>query len=80
MDHLMVLRHYGRRQMVPDPRRVKEVRAYHLWQEALERIEPILVRKGIVRAKTLCAPHPNKFWSHGATVYQGGHYQERMEI
>jgi hypothetical protein len=47
-DHLLVLRHYGRRQMAPDRRRTKEVRAYYLWQEALERIEAVLVRKGIV--------------------------------
>ena len=68
-DHLLVLRHYGRRQMVPDPRRVKEVQAHTLWKEALERIEPVLVRKGIVRAKKLTTPHPNKFWAHGAVVH-----------
>lgn len=47
-DHLLILRHYGRRQMPPDPRRIKEIRAYKLWKEALERIEPVLIRKGIV--------------------------------
>lgn len=70
MDHFIVLRHYGRRQMPPDPRRTKEVRAHKLWKEALERIEPLLVRKGIVRARKLGTPHPNKFWSHGAIVYE----------
>ncbi len=49
MDHLLVLRHYGRRQMPPDPRRIKEGRAYKLWIEALQRIEAVLERKGIVR-------------------------------
>lgn len=68
-DHLLVLRHYGRRQMAPDPRRVKEVLANKLWNEALERIEPILVRKGIVRAKKITTNHPNKFWAHGVTVH-----------
>lgn len=53
MDHLRVLRHYGDRQMPPDPRRHKEMRAHDLWCEALDRIEPVLVRKGIV-ARTSC--------------------------
>ncbi len=47
-DHLLVLRHYGRRQMPPDYRRVKEARAYHLWNEALARMETTFIRKGIV--------------------------------
>lgn len=47
-DHLLVLRHYGRRNMPPDPRRVKEKRAHVLWHEALERLSPILERKGII--------------------------------
>lgn len=68
-DHLLILRHYGRRQMVPDPRRAKEVRADILWREAIERIEPVLIRKGIVRAKKLTTPYPNKFWSCGAVVH-----------
>jgi hypothetical protein len=48
-DHLLVLRHYGRRQMAPDPRRIKEARSHNLWVEALERLEAALIRKGIVR-------------------------------
>lgn len=68
-DHLLVLRHYGRRQMEPDSRRVKEMRAHTIWHEAMNRIEPVLVRKGIVRAKKLTTPYPNKFWVCGATVH-----------
>lgn len=49
MDHLLVLRHYGRRMLPPDARRPKELRAHTLWREALERLHPALVRKGIVR-------------------------------
>ena len=75
MDHLMVLRHYGRRQMPPDPRRAKEVRAHQLWSEALKRLEAALVRKGIVRAKKLTATQPNKFWVHGAIVYETTHHE-----
>lgn len=48
-DHLLVLRHYGRRRMPPDHRRVKEARACELWKEALQRLEDALERKGIVR-------------------------------
>lgn len=72
MDHLLVLRHYGRRMMPPDPRRVKEVRSFKLWKEALDRMEPLLVRKGIVRAKKFSTSCPNRFWAHGAIVYEGG--------
>lgn len=49
-EHLLVLRHYGRRHMAPDPRRVKEARASHLWREALERMSAVLERKGIIAA------------------------------
>lgn len=49
MDHILVLRFYGRRQMSPDPQRAKEMRAYSLWQEAMERIEDVLIAKGIVK-------------------------------
>lgn len=48
-DHFLVLRYYGVRNMPPDPRRPKEIRAARLWKEALERIEPVMIRKGIVR-------------------------------
>ena len=71
MDHLLVLRHYGKRQLPPDPRRVKEVRAFALWKEALERMEPVLVRKGIVRPK-LSLPQPGRYWAHTAVIYEGG--------
>ncbi len=47
-EHLLVLRHYGRRHLAPDPNRPKEVRSYYLWKEALERMRPVLERKGII--------------------------------
>ena len=49
-DHLLVLRHYGRRHMAPDKFRAKEKRAAHLWNEALGRIGEILISKGIVES------------------------------
>lgn len=71
MDHLLVLRHYGKRQMPPEPSRAKEARAAALWQEALERLEPVLVRKGIVRPK-LSLLRPGRYWAHTAVIYEGG--------
>lgn len=70
MDHLLVLRYYGKRCMPPDPRRAKEMRAHKLWKEALDRLDPHLMRKGIIRAKKLTTHRPNKFWAHGAVVYE----------
>ncbi|MCI5061306.1 MAG: hypothetical protein MRY79_09615 [Alphaproteobacteria bacterium] len=68
-DHLLVLRHYGRRQMAPDLRRRKEVLAHKLWHEALDRLEPVLVRKGIVRGKKSLTPRPHKLWAREAVVH-----------
>ena len=58
MSHLKVLRHYGRRKMPPDPYRVKEARAHEIWREALERLEPCLERKGIIKKW----PVSNSIW------------------
>lgn len=48
-EHMLVLRHYGRRQLAPDLKRVKEARAHKLWLEAMKRLEPVLIRKEIMR-------------------------------
>ncbi len=48
-DHLLVLRHYGRRRFPPDEHRHREMRAYEIWTEALERIGVVLERKGFVK-------------------------------
>ena len=73
-DHILVLRHYGRRQMAPDPRRVKEMRADKLWGEALNRLEPILIRKGIVAPKKTFDLggrdlKANESWSEEAVIH-----------
>jgi hypothetical protein len=65
-DHLLVLRHYGRRHMPPDMRRLKEQRAHELWTEALTRIESVLESKGIVEKRT--QPHMN--WVAEALVFE----------
>ncbi|MDP7141797.1 MAG: hypothetical protein QF692_08215 [Alphaproteobacteria bacterium] len=51
MDHLLVLRHYGKRLMAPDFTRVKEMRAHTLWHEALETLEDVLIEKRIVKKR-----------------------------
>ena len=56
-DHLLVLRHYGRRNMPPDLRRNKEARAFYLWEEAFERMEPVLERKGIIIKQNWVTKH-----------------------
>ena len=48
MDHLRVLHFYGRKGRAPRSWVHKEMRAHTLWKEALAKIEPILIRKGIV--------------------------------
>lgn len=50
-DHFLVLRHYGRRQYAPDQYRIKEARACRLWQEAMDHLEPVFIRKGIVQKR-----------------------------
>jgi hypothetical protein len=49
MDHLLVMRHYGQRLMPPDPRRIREVKAFHIWRESMDRLSEPLIRKGIVQ-------------------------------
>jgi len=48
MDHIRVLRHYGVRQIAPDPRYNREMRARTLWDEALVQLEEVLAAKKIV--------------------------------
>lgn len=65
-DHLLVLRHYGRRHMAPDPRRIKEVRAYKLWHEAFERMGPIMEKKGIIEIREPA----NEVWNINETFFE----------
>jgi hypothetical protein len=66
-DHLLVLRHYGRRHLPPDSRRVKEMRAYTLWAEALDRMELVMIRKGIVKPRNWL---PRENWVQDALIYE----------
>lgn len=65
-DHCLVLRHYGRRQLAPDPSRVKEVRAHKLWCEAMKRLEPVLIRKGIMNERNIFA---SSEWAKDVVVH-----------
>ncbi len=65
-DHLLVLRHYGRRHLAPDNRRAKEARAVQLWHEAMERISAVLETKGISEP----LHSPNHEWVKEAMLYE----------
>ena len=56
-DHVLVLRHYGKRKMPPDSRRIKEQRAAMLWDEAMDILEEALIAKAIVEPPCLNAWH-----------------------
>jgi hypothetical protein len=49
-DHLLVLRHYGRRGWPPDPYAPREKHAARLWGEAMNEMGPVLRAKGVVAA------------------------------
>ena len=49
LDHIHVLRWYGKREMRPDARREKEARAAMLWDDAMAIIGAELEKKGMVR-------------------------------
>jgi hypothetical protein len=49
IDHIKILRHYGRRGVAPDQYYAREMIAYRLWCEALHILETSLRAKGIVQ-------------------------------
>ncbi len=65
-DHFYILKHYGERNMPPDPTRNNEIRAFQLWAEAMERMAPILERKGIIEPRR----EQNENWHKEAFVYE----------
>jgi hypothetical protein len=48
LDHINVLRWYGKREMRPDERREKEARAAMLWDDAMALIGLELLKKGML--------------------------------
>ena len=69
-DHLLILRHYGRRKMAPDPYRVKEQRAYLIWQEALDILGEVFASKGIMEDPR---DVPSREWYEHAQVWEGAY-------
>jgi hypothetical protein len=74
MDHLLVLRHYGRRMLPPDPRRPKEIRAWRLWNEGLCRLAPVLEKKKIIKPVP-----PFAAWLRDSNVISIESYKEAAE-
>ena len=74
MDHLLVMRHYGRRMLPPDPRRAKEIRAYRLWTEGLSALSEVLEEKKIIRPQGMFPA-----WLHDRNVVSIDMYREAAE-
>jgi len=51
MEHILVLRHYGKRLMPPDFTRTKEMRAHNFWHEAMDVLSEVFAEKGIIEKK-----------------------------
>lgn len=64
-DHLLVLRHYGRRGLAPDIHRIKEVRASKLWDEAMDRLRPVCFRRGFLMEPHAVVTVPSKVTTLG---------------
>lgn len=67
LDHFRVLRHYGERELAPDPNFPTERRAATLWDEAFEHLEPIFEQKKLIESKL----------SHLAARVQGNFHENR---
>lgn len=65
-DHILVLRHYGRRGQAPRDTHDKEKKAYSIWRDAISIVEPALIRQGIVSAPAYAAS------GNGAALPVGG--------
>lgn len=48
MNHFRVLKHYGARNMTPNPAHPKEIRSWHLWNEAMEKLDQVFRLKKIL--------------------------------
>ncbi|MEQ8392371.1 MAG: hypothetical protein RIG26_04145 [Thalassospira sp.] len=49
--HLQVLEYYGLVEREPDPRDRREGAKYDLWQQALDALETVLIKRGIVELR-----------------------------
>ncbi|MGH1378093.1 MAG: hypothetical protein ACRBB3_04660 [Alphaproteobacteria bacterium] len=78
-DHLLVLRHYGRRNMPPERHRVKEARAFYLWEEAMDRLEPAFESKGIITKQNWVTKHLHKATPVSAEI-QTSLFDQKMTV
>lgn len=49
IDHVRILAHYGKKLCAPNVDRYREQKAVTLWKEAMAKIEPVFMKKGIIR-------------------------------
>jgi hypothetical protein len=49
IDHVRILAHYGKKLCAPNDDRYREKKAVTLWREAMAKIEPVFIKKGIIR-------------------------------
>lgn len=49
LDHILVIRHYGRRGEIPQLSRMREMKAYDLWRTARAALEPRLEKYNIIK-------------------------------
>lgn len=68
-EHLLVLRYYGRRQLPPNQKDVKRKQACKLWHEAMNRLEPIFIRKGIMEQPQTTNGFAHQQWARDAIIH-----------
>ena len=49
IDHVRILAHYGKKLCAPNSDRYREKKAVTLWKEAMSKIEPVFLNKGIIK-------------------------------
>ena len=53
IDHVRILAHYGKKLCAPNKDRYREQKACTLWKEAIARIEPVFLQKGIIKGSLI---------------------------
>jgi hypothetical protein len=69
MHHFKVMRHYGRRGFAPDCDHAQEQKAAQLWHDAFEQLEPIFIRKKIIKDCAEIQRSGFQNWAQEAVVY-----------
>lgn len=49
IDHIRILAHYGKKLCAPNSDRYREKKAHTIWREAMSKIEPVFISKGIIK-------------------------------